>query len=86
MLLINFIIAFVAVVLFGFFEYTQNKTAYTFQTAWFKYVIGLAAGTLLLGFIPKGEFSAKLLEFCLVVAILYFWKAILALLKIKKTP
>lgn len=84
-MLVNFIIALVAVIAFGIFEKIHLKTAYNFQTAWFKYLVGLALGTIF-KFLAEWKFFQYLEIFAFVVAFLYFFWIIVNALKIKNLP
>ena len=82
-MLINLLIALIAVLGFALFEWIHLKAAYSFKTAWFKYVLALVLGALF-QYLIEWKYFQWLETFAFVVAFLYFFWVILGALKVKK--
>jgi hypothetical protein len=85
-MLVNFLISLGAVIAFAIFSYFQDKANYNIKTAWFKYVVALAVGTFGFSYLLKWAIFQDILLFAFIVALLYFFAALLKILKIKSVP
>lgn len=74
MLITSLILSLIAVIAFAADEYFTNKATYNFKTAWYKYAVGLIAGTFGFPYLLKWGYFQDVLLACFVFVSIFLLK------------